>query len=87
MTLNFSLGQWPFLMRAGIFEGKERALDVEQSNSLALDVDESSLASAISFMLATFTNSAMHLSSPRSHNRGPEPKYDATASKNPLPSR
>ena len=21
MTLNFSLGQWPFLMRAGIFEG------------------------------------------------------------------
>ena len=58
MTLNFSLGQWPFLMRAGIFEGKERALDVEQSKSLALDVDESSLASAISFMLAAFTNSA-----------------------------
>ena len=44
MTLNFSLGQWPFLMRAGIFEGKERALDVEQRNFLALDVDKSSVA-------------------------------------------
>ena len=73
MTLNFSLGQWPFLMRAGIFEGKERALDVEQSNSLALDVDESSLASAISFMLATFTNSAMHLSHPEATIAVPSP--------------
>jgi hypothetical protein len=44
MTLDFSLGQWPFLVRAGIFESKERAFDVEQSNFLALDVHESSLA-------------------------------------------
>jgi hypothetical protein len=31
-------------MRAGILEGKENALNVEQSNFLAFDVDESSLA-------------------------------------------
>ena len=29
VTLDFSLRQWPFLMGAGIVQGKERALDVE----------------------------------------------------------
>jgi len=36
VTLDFSFGQRPFLMRAGIFEGKERPLDVEERYLLAL---------------------------------------------------
>ena len=40
MTLDVSLHQRPFLMRAGILDGKENALNVEQSNFLAFDVDE-----------------------------------------------
>ena len=39
MTLDFSLGQWPFLMRAGIVESEEFAVDIEQGNLLTLEDD------------------------------------------------
>lgn len=43
VTLDFSLGQWRFLVRAGIFEGKESPLDVEERYLFALDVHEPGL--------------------------------------------
>jgi hypothetical protein len=57
MTLDFSLEQWPFLMRTGILEGKENALNVEQSISLPLMLTSRAWPGAISFVLAAFTNS------------------------------
>ena len=44
VALNVSLGQRSLLMGAGISESKEVALDVEQDDFLAFDVDQSSLA-------------------------------------------
>src|SRR4029079_2769218 len=44
MTLDFSPGQWPFLMRAGIVESEEFAVDIEQGNLLTLEDDQFSLA-------------------------------------------
>jgi hypothetical protein len=37
MAFDFALGQRPFLMRAGIVEGKELPIDVEQGDLLVLD--------------------------------------------------
>ena len=44
VALNVSFDQRSFLMGAGISESKEVALDVEQGDFLAFDVDQSSLA-------------------------------------------
>ena len=44
VALNVSFGQRSFLMGAGISESKEVALDVEQGDFLAFNVDQSSLA-------------------------------------------
>jgi hypothetical protein len=60
VTLDFSFGQWPFLMRAGIFEGKERPLDVEERYLLALMFTSRAVPGVTSLVSATFTNSAMH---------------------------
>ena len=64
VALNVSLGQWSFLMGAGISESKERALDVEQGDLLAFNVDQPSLTwSDLALALATFTNSPMQVTS------------------------
>ena len=43
MTFDLSLGQWPFLMRAGIGEGEVGTVDIEQGNLFALDDDQARL--------------------------------------------
>ena len=88
MTLNFSLGEWPFLMRASIFEGKERALDVEQGNFLALDVHELGLARC-NLVHARHFHKFGHapVLTPKATIAVTSPSMTAAASKNPLPGR
>lgn len=58
---DFSLGQWPLLVRTSVAESEEVAVDVEQGNVCALHSHQQALARCNLIGACPFTNSAMDL--------------------------